>query len=271
MKFQGYFFTGPPLREEIMDEYKQRYSWIQPFPWMEHFQLALKDVFTRLKIYIREKGVFVLSNKSIGMFDVFQPTHEHCEHPRRVLIEADPGMGKTTFCEKMCLDWSTGSISEPFPFFPLVISVKCRDLATDNIMEAITDQVLPRDVSSEEKEALFNYIKENQSKVLLVVDGMDELKNLNLSDLIQRKILSQIYLLVTTRHEAGIKIRRFFDSVLEITGYAVTDAKNYIIKYFKSIGKEDKAHCLLEKIDKTFNEDGTARTQDAAYLKVKNN
>ena len=254
-----------------MDEYKQRYSWIQPFPWMEHFQLALKDVFTRLKIYIREKGVFVLSNKSIGMFDVFQPTHEHCEHPRRVLIEADPGMGKTTFCEKMCLDWSTGSISEPFPSFPLVILLKCRDLATDDIMAGIADQLLPKDVPEKEKEALFNYIKENPSKVLLVVDGMDELKEVDLSDLIQGKILSQIYLLVTTRQEAGIKIRQYFDSLFEIVGFTVTDAKNYITKYFKFIGKEDKAQCLLKKIDETFNEDGTPRTQDAAYLKVKIN
>ena len=181
----------------------------------------------------------------------------HCEHPRRVLIEADPGMGKTTFCEKMCLDWSTGSISEPFPSFPLVILLKCRDLATDDIMAGIADQLLPKDVP--EKEALFNYIKANPSKVLLVVDGMDELKEVDLFDLIQGKILSQIYLLVSTRHEAGIKIRQYFDSLFEIVGYTVTDAKNYIIKYFKSIAKEDEAQCLLEKIDKTINEDGTAR------------
>ena len=262
------FFEGPPLEKEIMNTYEQRHSWIHPLPWLEHFQLALREVFTRLKIVIREKGKKVLSDKTIGMFEVFKP-HKHCKHPRRVLIEADPGMGKTTYCEKMCLDWSTGSISEPFPSFPLVILLKCRDLATDDIMAGIADQLLPKDVP--EKEALFNYIKENPSKVLLVVDGMDELKEVDLSDLIQGKILSQIYLLVTTRQEAGIKIRQYFDSLFEIVGFTVTDAKNYITKYFKSIGKEDKAQCLLKKIDETFNEDGTPRTQDAAYLKVKIN
>ena len=37
------------------------------------------------------------------MTDVFRP-REECEKPRVVLIEGEPGMGKTTYCQKLAYD-----------------------------------------------------------------------------------------------------------------------------------------------------------------------
>jgi len=40
------------------------------------------------------------------MDDIFKP-HEECPQPRTVLIEGDPGIGKTTYCNKLAYDWAT--------------------------------------------------------------------------------------------------------------------------------------------------------------------
>ena len=44
--------------------------------------------------------------------------------PKPLLIEGDPGMGKTTFCHKLCYDWATKSDSV-LKNFDLVLFVEC--------------------------------------------------------------------------------------------------------------------------------------------------
>ena len=44
------------------------------------------------------------------MTDAFK-SHEECEEPRVMLIEGQPGMGKTTYYQKLAYDWSVEDIS----------------------------------------------------------------------------------------------------------------------------------------------------------------
>ena len=101
------------------------------------------------------------------------------------------------------------------------------------------------------KECFFKFIRENQSKVLLVLDGLDEVDPSNLkvlSSLIQGKELSGCYIVVTSRHEAESKVRRYCDTLWEIEGFIEKDAKSFILKYFKNINKEHLAWKLIEII-----------------------
>ena len=83
-----------------------------------------------------------------------------------------------------------------------------------NILEAIDDQLLPKDVEKSEKENIFSFIHNNQSRILLVLDGLDELKKKGqFLPLIQGKVLSDIYLLLTARPEMGAKVRRYCDNL----------------------------------------------------------
>ena len=145
------------------------------------------------------------------MTDIFKP-HKDCKKPRVVLVEGNPAIGKTTFCKKLAHDWSLNGIPEDssFPKVEMLLLLKCRDMnvGTANIQEAIDDQLLPKDVDRSEKENLFQFIRANQSRILLVLDGLDELKNRDLVvSLVQGKVLSNIYLLLTARPEMGAKVR----------------------------------------------------------------
>ena len=82
----------------------------------------------------------------------------------------------------------------------------------------------------------FQFLKENPSKVLLVLDGLDEADPQKLEmylKLIQRKQLPGCYIVLTSRHEAGRKVRPYTDTLLEIVGFTTADAKCYIRKYFQ--------------------------------------
>ena len=243
------------LADIIRRNYKGKGAVLCPFPWCEDdLQLKLSKIFTRLQIFSKDIERARLTDKVVQMTDAFMP-HEECEEPRVVLIEGQPGMGKTTYCQKLAYDWSVEYISAEacFPQVKMLLLLKCRDMKTADIEEAIDDQLLPLDADKKEKENFFHFIRRNQSKILLVLDGLDELpENLlkGFFPLIQRKILSNTYLMLTARHEAGMRVRRHCDTLLEIVGFTEEDANSYITKYFSNHEDPSLAAKLIEKLDR---------------------
>ena len=237
--------------ERIRQLYRTREQRLLPVPWCEDFSFHLNDIFTRLKISGKEKTQGVLSDEITNMTAIFKARKE-CLSPRTILIEGDPGMGKTTYCQKLAYDWATkkDEWDPSFPEIKVLLLLKCNEIQS-NIWEAIDDQVLPEEMEDQAKECFFKFIRENQSKVLLVLDGLDEVdpsKLKVLSSLIQGKELSGCYIVVTSRHEAGSKVRRYFDTLWEIEGFTENDAESFIFKYFKNIDKEHLARKLMKRI-----------------------
>ena len=236
-----------------------------PFPWCEdELQFILSKIFTRLTIVRRKKERAKLTEDPVKMTDVFRP-HKKCEcqseckcereKPRVVLIEGPSGVGKTTYCQKLAYDWSVGDTTTEFSFpkVDMLLRLTCRDMKTAKIEDAIDDQLLPLEVEKTDKEKFFHYIRSNQSRILFMLDGLDELpKNLfeEFLPFIKRKVFPSSYLILTARHEAGMKVRRHCDALFEISGYTKEDADSYITKYFSSHDKPSLAEELIDTIDK---------------------
>ena len=238
--------------EIIREKYQRHEGWLAPFPWCEDFQFQLSDIYTRLRVVTREKKARATAQQRVvETTEIFKP-HEECKQPRKVLIEGNPGMGKTTYCNKVAYDWAINIKSEGdcFPEFEIVLLLKCRDVEIGaDLWEAIDDQLLPGEIQQKERKKFFEFIRQNQSKVLLILDGLDELPSSKLpefADIIQGKMLPLSHLVVTARHEAGIPMRKVCDTLLEIEGFTYQDSEEFILKYFA--GKEDLAEKLLDKI-----------------------
>ena len=238
--------------EIIRQKYKRHEGWLAPFSWCEDFHFQLSDIYTRFRMVSREKKARATAQQRVvETTEIFKP-HEECKQPRKVLIEGNPGMGKTTYCNKVAYDWAINIENEGdcFPEFEMVLLLKCRDVEIESdLWGAIDDQLLPGEINQKEREKFFKFIRQNQSKVLLILDGLDELPSSKLpefTDIIQGKILPLCHLVVTARHEAGIPVRKVCDTLLEIEGFTYEDVKEFIHKYF--VGKEDLAEKLLDKI-----------------------
>ena len=232
----------------IRQLYEDREGWLAPFSWCEEFRFNLDNIFTRLKFVSRKRERGIKTDDIVDMFQIFQP-HQECSQPKRVLIEGQPGMGKTTYCQKIAYNWAKKRKGgESFPDVTLVLLLKCRDINC-GLWEAIDDQLLPREVNEEDKERFFTFIREHQSKVLLVLDGLDEFPSGQLSiytDIIQGRFLPESYIVVTARHEVGVNVRKSCHTLLEVEGFTKSDIKEFIQRYFK---EEHLAKELLDKLD----------------------
>ena len=165
-------------------------------------------------------------------------------------------MGKTTYCQKLAYDWSMAGIppEASFPKLEILLLLKCRDMKTADIEEDINDQLLPLDADKKEKENFFEFIRRNQSKILLVLDGLDELRHHMLQGflpLIKGKVFSNVYLMLTARHKAGTEVRRYCDTLLEIVGYTNKDVDSYIKKYFRNHENPRLAKKMIKKLDRS--------------------
>ena len=237
--------------EKIRQLYGTREQRLLPVPWCEDFSFHLNEIFTRLKIVSKEKTRGVLTDDITNMTAIFKP-HVECQRPRTVLIEGDPGMGKSTYCQKLAYDWATKQkeLDPSFPDIDVLLLLKCHEVKS-SIWKAIDDQILPAEIDDQAKECFFKFVRENQSKVMLVLDGLDEMDSTEMKriyDLVEGKELSGCHVILTSRHEVGSKLRRYCDTLWEIVGFTEEDANSFIRTYFKNINREDLLENLLQKI-----------------------
>ena len=222
-----------------------------------------------MKIVNREKTRGTLTDDEItNMTAIFRP-HPKCQKPRKLLIEGDPGMGKTTYLQKLAYDWANkqNEWDASFPEIEVLLLLRCNDIKS-SIWEAIDDQILPEDIDEKAKETFFKYIKENQSKVLLLLDGLDEAdpceQDIYLS-LVTCKLLSACHVVITSRHKVGKKVSLHCHTLWEIVGFTKEDSKSFIRKYFQ--GKDH----LAEKFIKYYVEDWYADPLDRGLADLAKN
>ena len=240
----------PAIIKRIRQLYKRREGRLVPFPWCDDLNFNLNEIFTRLKIVNKEKTRGTLTDDEItNMTAIFRP-HPDCPKPRILLIEGEPGMGKTTYSQKLAYDWANkqDEWDTSFPSIEVLLLLRCNDVKS-GIWEAIDDQLLPDDIDEQAKENFFKYIRENQAKCLLLLDGLDEADSFKLDmyyALVQSKLLPGCHIVITSRHEVGKKVRPYCDTLWEIVGFTKEDAESFIRKYFE--GKEHLAKELIKRI-----------------------
>ena len=164
-------------------------------------------------------------------------------------------MGKTTYCKKYVYDWATKkqNLHDCVTNIKVVLLLKCRDIKS-NIWEAIDDQLLPRDVDEDVKQQFFQFICANQSSILLILDGLDELASTEMpiiSEILAGRVLPKCKVVATTRHEAGVKVRQLCDTLFEVKGFTEAQAREFIAKYFKE--KSELAEKLSARISRDEN------------------
>ena len=169
--------------------------------------------------------------------EIFEPMEEPVvQLPKRILIEGNPGTGKTTLTKEICYQWAAGNLLQSDKLVLLLVSRDPNVQKITCLMELI-QYFFPPTIK-------LNAIVKNleiatyQNQITIIIDGFDELslviqQKSFLRDIIEGKVLKDAKVLITSRPFASITLHHYVDKRIEIMGFGEDSRQQYICEIFK--------------------------------------
>ncbi|XP_072176989.1 uncharacterized protein [Diadema setosum] len=172
---------------------------------------------------------------------------------KRLLIQGEGGVGKTTLCAKIAWDWCQGRVLQ---HVEMLLFIPLQDVTDDKSIGTIVNRYLSDSNAATHKQ-IDDYISKNPSKVLLVFDGLDEfrgkLDGKSSSEVIRILGFEQYKsckVIVTTRpwrtdefmEEKNLASAYTF---ISIEGFNKENLSTYIKRYFRSRARDGLAESLI--------------------------
>ncbi|XP_035691666.1 NACHT, LRR and PYD domains-containing protein 14-like [Branchiostoma floridae] len=246
-------FPLAQCQDSLKSYFKTRLSYLHPLAWNETFTMKIEDIFTTVDLVSRTQQGGNIERRALPSTVDALTARPDCPQPRRILIEGNAGIGKTTEVSKLAFDWAEGR-SPVLEKYDLVFPIALRKVGeSQSLTECIFDQLLPEDVPFQESD-LETYLKGN-GRVLIILDGFDEWvihEGHDVTKLLTGKVLRECCLLVTTRpsHTPQLQSLMCPDTQVEITGFSQDNIRTYVHRFFT--GDEAKAAALVSKMDSSL-------------------
>ena len=155
--------------QEKLKSYYDTFSKVKIVPWDESSSIEINEIYTPLN-WVRDhrKPSGVTKEELEDYTDMFKGK------PTRMLVYGRPGIGKSTFCKKAAYDWSK-ALKEILNNFSILLLIKLRDVRDlEDIRDVLRASKLLASDGPISVDSLYDYIINNQDKVLLILDGYDE-------------------------------------------------------------------------------------------------
>jgi hypothetical protein len=187
--------------------------------------------------------------------DLFKPTRASKTCPRTILVVGRPGIGKTLLTKKIFYQWQQQTFE--FWFEKIVILIRFRNF--NNGKTSFREMLRCSDglnMSSADFNGIYEHICLMPSNVILIFDGLDELKVddessreantinshndvthilLIFKQLVKGKLLPGVTVLTTTRPTAEHIYQKLkFDREIEILGFHEDQIKDYVEKFCRN-------------------------------------
>ena len=200
----------------------------------------------------------------------------------KVLVVGRPGIGKTSLSTKLLRLWASGEAFNGDEHFHVVFLVKFRLFNNDNANLSLRDLLVRAETVHSLDDAVWDFIKQEPTKILLIFDGLDEYSkkedikaqqgDLTYKNCVEEKMpLSVLYnklaegkllrgasILTTTRPTAVECVRQVrFQRTVEIRGFTSDDNREGFspeeLARLKSTHMDEPFDELPEELQKIFN------------------
>ena len=248
----SFLYFSEPLNvekcQEKLKSYYDTFSKVKIVPWDESSSIEINEIYTPLT-WVRDhrKPSGVTQEKLEGYTDMFKGKHT------RMLVYGRPGIGKSTFCKKAAYDWSK-TLKEILKNFSILLLIKLRDVCdVRNIRDVLRASKLLASDGPISVDSLYDYIINNQDKVLLILDGYDEYsfaeEHSPILEIWKGEQLRDCHVIVTTRQLACDKLRGPSHVQLEIQGFKSLERIKTFARKFLADEQDPNEfmHYLIEK------------------------
>ena len=183
--------------------------------------------------------------------DLFK-VEENKKPVRKVIVEGNAGIGKTTLCTMLAEGWAEGKILTQFDCVLLL------PLRENRVSSATSLAELFKLLHSSEKirASVIEELEEREGEgVLIIADGWDELSEDNqletsfLYDLLFGDVLPFSSVILTLRPSASAPLHNLpsVDRLIEVVGFNTENIKQYIVSEFEQF--PEKASSLIEQLE----------------------
>ena len=223
--------------QEQLKSYYNTFSKVKITPWDDSSSIEINEIYTPLN-WVRDhrKPSGVTQEELEDYTDMFKGKLT------RMLVYGRPGIGKSTFCKKAAYDWSK-ALKEVLMNFYIFLLIKLRDVCDlEDIRDVLRASKLLASDGPISVDSLYDYITNNQDKVLLILDGYDEYscakEHSPILAIWKGEQLRDCHVIVTTRQLKCDELRGPSHVQLEIQGFKSWERKETFARKFMA-GEED--------------------------------
>ena len=233
-------FDFKSCRSKLEDHYKKTAT-VPTSVWSKKAVVDIHQIYTRLSWVKEEQTPAGTTQSELKHYTELFTANKNGVIPKRILVQGQTGIGKSTFVKKLLVDWvevNRGAGVEKTAVlrnFELVVAVNLKEVSK---CERLTDIIRLSNVFAKEDkymtEGLMNYITNNQEKVLLIFDGYDEYRsgcNSEIYEIFRGNSLRSCCVLITSRISKADELRGGEDLHAEITGFSKVDGQKFMRRF----------------------------------------
>ena len=235
-------------RSKLGDHY-QKTATVPTSVWSKKSVVDIHQIYTRLSWVKEEQTPTGTTQSELKHYSDLFTANKNGVIPKRILVQGQTGIGKSTFVKKLLVDWvevnkaAGDEQAAVLKNFELVVAVNLKEVSKCQSLKEVIR--LSNVFAKEDKymtEGLVDYISKNQEKVLLIFDGYDEYRigrNSEIYEIFSGNSLRSCCVLITTRISRADELRggaaRRKDALYaEITGFSEVDRKDFMRRFLDS-------------------------------------
>ena len=253
-------FDFNSCRSKLKDHY-QKTATVPTSVWCKKSVVDVHQIYTRLSWVKEEQTPAGTTQSEVKHYTELFTANKNGVIPKRILVQGQTGIGKSTFVKKLLVDWvevnkrTSDEQAAVLNNFELVVAVNLKEVSKCQSLKEVIR--LSNVFAKEDKymtEGLVDYISNNQEKVLLIFDGYDEYRcgrNSEIYEIFSGNSLRSCCVLITTRISKADELRGGEDLHAEITGFSEVDRIVFMRRFLSS---EEVRKLMIHLYERKLNE-----------------